>query len=41
MKKSGLDKMTLQMIYEWIAENFPYFRKMEPTWQVVINNLNI
>jgi hypothetical protein len=35
MKQSGYDKMTLQMIYEWVAENFPYFKKMEPTWQVV------
>jgi hypothetical protein len=34
MKQSGYDKMTLQMIYEWVAENFPYFKKMEPTWQV-------
>jgi hypothetical protein len=37
MKQSGQEKMTLQMIYEWIAENFPYFKKMEPTWQVDIN----
>lgn len=34
MKRSGYEKMTLQMIYEWVAENFPYFKKMEPTWQV-------
>ena len=34
MKQSGYEKMTLQMIYEWVAENFPYFKKMEPTWQV-------
>jgi hypothetical protein len=34
MKQSGYDKMTLQMIYEWVAEHFPYFKKMEPTWQV-------
>lgn len=33
MKQSGYEKMTLQMIYEWVAENFPYFKKMEPTWQ--------
>jgi hypothetical protein len=37
MKQSGYDKMTLQMIYEWVAENFPYFKKMEPTWQVFSN----
>ena len=35
MKQSGYEKMTLQMIYEWVAENFPYFKKMEPTWQVI------
>ena len=34
LKQSGHEKMTLQMIYEWIADNFPYFQKMEPTWQV-------
>lgn len=36
MRQSGHEKMTLQMIYEWVAENFPYFRKMEPTWQVFL-----
>ena len=35
MRQSGYEKMTLQMIYEWVAENFPYFKKMEPTWQVI------
>ena len=34
LKQSGYEKMTLQMIYEWIVEHFPYFKKMEPTWQV-------
>jgi hypothetical protein len=34
LKQSGHEKMTLQMIYEWVTENFPYFKKMEPTWQV-------
>jgi hypothetical protein len=34
MRQSGQEKMTLQMIYEWVADNFPYFKKMEPTWQV-------
>jgi hypothetical protein len=34
LKQSGYEKMTLQMIYEWVAEHFPYFKKMEPTWQV-------
>ncbi|UJR35143.1 hypothetical protein I4U23_027914 [Adineta vaga] len=42
MKQSGYDKMTLQMIYEWVAENFPYFKKMEPTWQNSIrHNLSL
>jgi hypothetical protein len=35
MRQSGYEKMTLQMIYEWVAEHFPYFKKMEPTWQVI------
>jgi len=34
MRHSGHVKMSLQMILEWIADNFPYFKKMEPTWQV-------
>jgi hypothetical protein len=34
LKRSGHEKMTLQMIYDWVADNFPYFKKMEPTWQV-------
>ncbi|UJR10683.1 hypothetical protein I4U23_014877 [Adineta vaga] len=33
MKYSGYEKMSLTMIYEWILENFPYFKKMEQTWQ--------
>ncbi|CAF3292716.1 unnamed protein product [Rotaria socialis] len=42
MKQSGYDKMTLQMIYDWVAENFPYFKKMEPTWQNSIrHNLSL
>ncbi|CAF3603882.1 unnamed protein product [Rotaria sordida] len=42
LKQSGHDKMTLQMIYDWVAENFPYFRKMEPTWQNSIrHNLSL
>ena len=39
MKQSGHEKMTLQMIYEWVAEHFPYFKQMEPTWQVVATDL--
>ncbi|CAF2146823.1 unnamed protein product [Rotaria magnacalcarata] len=42
MRQSGHEKMTLQMIYEWVAENFPYFKKMEPTWQNSIrHNLSL
>ncbi|CAF1277233.1 unnamed protein product [Rotaria sordida] len=42
MRQSGHEKMTLQMIYEWIADNFPYFKKMEPTWQNSIrHNLSL
>ncbi|CAF2934087.1 unnamed protein product [Rotaria sp. Silwood2] len=42
LKQSGHDKMTLQMIYDWVAENFPYFKKMEPTWQNSIrHNLSL
>ena len=41
MKRSGYEKMTLQMIYEWVAENFPYFKKMEPTWQVIEYSLQL
>ena len=37
LKQSGHEKMTLQMICEWVAENFPYFKKMEPTWQVRVD----
>ena len=40
MRQSGHEKMTLQMIYEWIADNFPYFKKMEPTWQVYLNDIH-
>lgn len=28
------DKMTLSAIYSWIRENFKYYRKADPTWQV-------
>ncbi|CAF1424050.1 unnamed protein product [Adineta steineri] len=42
MQHSGYEKMTLQMIYEWISDNFPYFKKMEPTWQNSIrHNLSL
>ncbi|CAF1074057.1 unnamed protein product, partial [Didymodactylos carnosus] len=42
MQHSNADKMTLQMIYEWITENFPYFKKIESTWQNSIrHNLSL
>lgn len=28
------DKMTLSAIYSWIKDNFKYYRKADPTWQV-------
>lgn len=28
------DKMTLSDIYSWIKDNFKYYRKADPTWQV-------
>ncbi|CAF1025462.1 unnamed protein product [Adineta ricciae] len=33
MKNSGHEKMSLDMICEWLVENFPYMKKMEATWQ--------
>lgn len=34
MTKNG-NKMTLSAIYSWIRENFMYYRKAEPSWQVI------
>lgn len=33
MSKNG-NKMTLSAIYSWIRENFLYYRKAHPSWQV-------
>jgi len=38
MKESTCAKMTLQMIYDWIIENFSYFKKADPSWQVTFKN---
>lgn len=34
MGKNG-NKMTLSAIYHWIRENFLYYRKAHPSWQVI------
>lgn len=36
MGKNG-NKMTLSAIYHWIRENFLYYRKAHPSWQVSTN----
>lgn len=36
MGKNG-NKMTLSAIYHWIRENFLYYRKAHPSWQVCTN----
>lgn len=38
MKESTCSKMTLQMIYDWIIENFSYFKKADPSWQITFKN---
>lgn len=38
MRESRASKMTLQMIYDWIIDNFGYFRKADPNWQVTFKN---
>ena len=30
--------MTLQMIYDWIIENFSYFKKADASWQITFKN---
>lgn len=34
------DKMTLSAIYSWIKDNFKYYRKADPTWQVSYQLIN-
>lgn len=38
MSKNG-NKMTLSAIYNWIRENFLYYKKAHPSWQVICNLL--
>jgi hypothetical protein len=38
MKESKQNKLTLQMIFDWIIENFVYFKKADPNWQVTFKN---
>ena len=38
--QSNRNKMTLRSIYKWIIENFVYYRKAEPSWQVSFVELN-
>lgn len=35
------NKMTLSSIYNWIRENFKYYRNADPTWQVIFNFIHI
>lgn len=34
MRESRKSKMTLSAIYNWITENFMYYRMADPSWQV-------
>lgn len=34
MRASKKSKLTLSAIYDWITENFCYYRHAEPSWQV-------
>lgn len=34
--KANKNKMTLNSIYKWIRENFLYYQKADPSWQVTI-----
>lgn len=38
MKESKKAKITLQSIYNWITENYMYYRITEPSWQVRTNS---
>ncbi|XP_051499543.1 forkhead box protein J1-like [Apus apus] len=42
MEASGKPKITLSAIYQWIMDNFCYFRHADPTWQNSIrHNLSL
>jgi len=32
-------RVTLSSIYTWILDNFPYYRTADPSWQVIVRNL--
>jgi hypothetical protein len=34
MKETSKSKITLSAIYNWITENFMYYRLADPSWQV-------
>lgn len=36
MKSSQKSKMTLSSIYNWITDNFMYYRMADPSWQVCL-----
>mgnify|MGYP002715763681 CR=1 FL=1 len=37
--RANNNKMTLAAIYNWIKENFMYYRNADPSWQVSLNKL--
>lgn len=39
MKATNQTKITLSCIYKWIMENFMYYRKADPGWQVSVVTL--
>ena len=41
MKEHKQPKITLSAIYNWITENFMYYRMADPSWQVRITNIYI
>lgn len=38
MRASKKSKLTLSAIYDWITENFCYYRHAEPSWQVRVTH---
>ena len=38
IQSSAKQKMTLAEIYEWITENFPYYRDIVSGWKVRVSN---